>query len=52
LEVTRGDVDLSNTSLWQVTEGRQNLDLDGGRAGTRQAVKTGELRAIGKLMQK
>jgi choice-of-anchor C domain-containing protein len=31
--VTRGDVDLSSDSLWQVTEGRQNLDLDGGQPG-------------------
>src|SRR3954469_19891654 len=31
--VTRGDVDLSSDSLWQVSEGRQNLDLDGGQPG-------------------
>jgi choice-of-anchor C domain-containing protein len=32
--VTRGDVDLATTRLWQVTEGRQNLDLDGAANGT------------------
>jgi hypothetical protein len=40
--VTGGDVDLSSTDLWQVGEGRQNLDLDGdanGRVATTFAVK-------------
>lgn len=78
--VTRGDVDLSRNSLWQVAEGTQSLDLDGGRPGavattvrsqpgktyritfklagnpadplgTKQKIKTGELRANGKLLQ-
>jgi choice-of-anchor C domain-containing protein len=31
--VTRGDVDLATTRLWQVSEGRQNLDLDGAANG-------------------
>ncbi|MFF5079659.1 DUF642 domain-containing protein [Actinoplanes sp. NPDC000266] len=31
--VTKGDVDVASNSLWQVTEGRQNLDLDGGQQG-------------------
>ncbi|MEU8815714.1 DUF642 domain-containing protein [Actinoplanes sp. NPDC048796] len=74
--VTRGDVDLASNALWQVTEGRQNLDLDGGQQGAvattfpteplltyrisydlagnyagPPAVKTGELRVNGKLIQ-
>jgi choice-of-anchor C domain-containing protein len=31
--VTAGDVDLATTKLWQVPEGRQNLDLDGDANG-------------------
>jgi choice-of-anchor C domain-containing protein len=31
--VTAGNVDLSTTRLWQVTEGHQNLDLDGDANG-------------------
>ncbi|WP_203777805.1 DUF642 domain-containing protein [Paractinoplanes deccanensis] len=31
--VTRGDVDVAADSLWQVAEGRQNIDLDGGQQG-------------------
>jgi len=32
--VTAGDVDLSTAGLWQVPDGRQNLDLDGATNGT------------------
>jgi choice-of-anchor C domain-containing protein len=31
--VTRGNVDLATDALWQVIEGRQNLDLDGDQQG-------------------
>ncbi|MBU2662995.1 DUF642 domain-containing protein [Actinoplanes bogorensis] len=31
--VTAGNVDLSTTHLWSTAQGRQNLDLDGDRAG-------------------
>lgn len=32
--VTAGDVDLATTALWQVPDGRQDLDLDGDTNGT------------------
>ncbi|MEV4344107.1 hypothetical protein AB0J83_06470 [Actinoplanes sp. NPDC049596] len=32
--VTRGDVNVASTSYWQVSEGRQNLGLDGAVAAT------------------
>jgi choice-of-anchor C domain-containing protein len=78
--VTKGDVDLSRNTMWQVAEGTQSLDLDGGQPGavatsirslpgkryrityqlagnpadplgTKRKIKTGELRANGKLVQ-